>query len=229
MNPLDNIIWHALTTRQKEFAQVCGETRRFVADVGPLAGFSEPGDKNYEALAELAGEGVIALFLESPFQPRPGWRVIKGAPLIQMVYRDGVVMDGAAPDASSSLVQPLGGADNDEMIALATLTQPGPFGPRTRELGSFFGIRQQGKLVAMAGERMKVSGHTEISAVCTHPHHLGKGHAAALINKVMQGIIARGETPFLHSRGDNKRAIELYTRLGFRERWSGHFVVLTKA
>lgn len=223
MNPLDNIIWHALTSRQAEFAQACGETRRFVSDVGPLAGFPEPDDKSYAALAELAGEGVIALFLELPFQPRAGWRVIKGAPLIQMVREN-----GAAPDTSSLLVQPLGAADNDEMITLTTLTQPGPFGPRTRELGSFFGIRQNGKLVAMAGERMKVPGHTEISAVCTHPDHLGQGYAAALISRVMQGIIQRGETPFLHSRADNKRAIELYTRLGFRERWSGYYVVLVR-
>jgi ribosomal protein S18 acetylase RimI-like enzyme len=225
MNPLDNIIWHALTSRQTQFAQACGETRRFVSDVGPLAGFPAPSDKNYEALTELArrGNGTIALFLESPFQPRPGWRVIKGAPLIQMVRENGV-----EPDASLPLVQPLGAADNDEMIALATLTEPGPFGPRTRELGCFFGIRQQGKLVAMAGERMKVPGHTEISAVCTHPDHLGKGYAAALISKVMQGILQRGEIPFLHSRVDNKRAIELYTRLGFRERSLRHYVVLAR-
>ena len=225
MNPLDNIIWHALTTRQTEFAQSCGETRRFVADVGPLAGFPEPSDKAYEELAELAklGGGIIALFLEEPFQPRAGWRAIKGAPLIQMVREN-----GAAPDAPSSLVQPLGAADNDEMVALATLTQPGPFGPRTRELGSFFGIRQNGKLIAMAGERMKVPGHTEISAVCTHPDYLGKGYAAALINKAMQGILDRGEMPFLHSRVDNTRAIELYTRLGFRERSLRHYVVLVR-
>jgi predicted GNAT family acetyltransferase len=114
------------------------------------------------------------------------------------------------------------------MIELTDLTKPGPFGARTHELGDFYGIRIGGKLAAMAGERMKVDGHTEVSAVCTHPDHLGKGYAAALMRAVMRGIRARGETPFLHSRADNTRAIGLYEKLGFRQRLAGHFVVLTR-
>lgn len=115
------------------------------------------------------------------------------------------------------------------MIELTALTKPGPFGSRTHELGTYLGIRPQGKLVAMAGERLKVPGHTEVSAVCTHPEHTGKGYAAILMAEVMRRIRERGETPFLHVRADNGRAIEIYKRLGFRERKLGHFAVLRKA
>src|SRR5205085_10144429 len=106
------------------------------------------------------------------------------------------------------------------------LTQPGPCGSRTHDLGKYLGIRRNGKLVAMAGERLKVPGFTEVSAVCTHPEHTGNGHAAALMLALMGSIRERGETPFLHVRQDNTRAIALYERLGFRERKLGHFAVL---
>ena len=122
----------------------------------------------------------------------------------------------------------LGPQDSAEMIALTALTKPGPFSTRTHELGTYLGIRDGGKLVAMAGERLKVPGHTEVSAVCTHPDHTGKGYAGILMLEVMKGIRSRGETPFLHSRQDNVRAIEVYKRLGFRERKLGHFAVLRK-
>ena len=114
------------------------------------------------------------------------------------------------------------------MIALTALTKPGPFSTRTHELGIYLGIRSGEKLVAMAGERLKVPGFTEVSAVCTHPDHTGKGYAALLMTEVMRGIRQRGETPFLHVRGDNDRAIAIYKRLGFRERKLGHFAVLRK-
>ena len=112
----------------------------------------------------------------------------------------------------------LGQEDSPEMVALATLTKPGPFGRRTHELGTYLGIRCDGKLVAMAGERLKVPGYTEVSAVCTHPDHLGKGYARALMTEIMRGIREGGDIPMLHVRADNARAIELYERLGFRTR-----------
>jgi predicted GNAT family acetyltransferase len=112
------------------------------------------------------------------------------------------------------------------MIELTALTKPGPFSTRTHELGTYFGIREGGKLVAMAGERLKVPGYTEVSAVCTHPEHTGKGYARVLMIEVMRGIRQRGETPFLHVRQDNERAIALYERLGFIKRHRGHFAVI---
>jgi ribosomal protein S18 acetylase RimI-like enzyme len=228
MHPLDNIIWHALTTRQAEFAQSFGEARRFVPEVGPLAAFLEPNDAGYESLAGLVTTtGTIAVFLDSPYQPRRGWSVVAGAPLLQMAHSGTEIADSDRGVAADTIIE-LGTPDSPEMVALAALTKPGPFGPRTHELGNFFGIRYEGRLVAMAGERMKVPGHTEVSAVCTHPQHTGHGYAAALMTRVMQGIVKRGEVPFLHVRGDNLRAIELYKRLGFRERKSGYFVVLRR-
>jgi ribosomal protein S18 acetylase RimI-like enzyme len=227
MHPLDNVIWQALTTRQIQFSQSVEGARRFVPDVGPLSAFPKPDDEGYQALAGLAAPGgTIAVFLDEPYQPRAGWSVVAGAPLLQMMWQHGSALKASSQPAPPMVE--LGDPDSAEMIALAALTKPGPFGPRTHELGNFYGIRKEGKLVAMSGERMKVPGHTEISAVCTHPEHTGHGYAAALMTCVVRGILDREEVPFLHVRGDNGRAIELYKRLGFAERKAGHFVVLRR-
>jgi ribosomal protein S18 acetylase RimI-like enzyme len=222
---LDNVIWQALTTRQVAFSRGHGTARKFIDDVGPLAGFSGDVEEGYESLAGLAGkEGVVAVFSVDPYRPRKDWSLVAEAPLVQMVRQK------RAEDAGSGRfsILSLGTPDSPDMQELAALAKPGPFGSRTHELGDFFGIRDQGKLVAMAGERMKVPGYTEISAVCTHPDHTGKGYAAALMSRVIAGIEARGETPFLHSRADNQRALSLYERLGFRAGWSGYFFALRR-
>jgi len=114
------------------------------------------------------------------------------------------------------------------MLALAELTQPGPFGMRTHEMGTYLGIRREGKLVAMAGERLRVPGYTEISAVCTHPEHTGKGYARTLMGILIEQIRQRGERPLLHVRHDNTRAVELYQRMGFSERVLLHLLVVRK-
>jgi predicted GNAT family acetyltransferase len=165
------------------------------------------------------------VFLEQPYERRDGWDYIAGAPLLQMVCENGHATPSSS--ASPAMVE-LGAKDSPEMLKLTALTKPGPFGPRTHELGYYVGIRDAGKLVAMAGERMKVPGYTEVSAVCTHPDHLGKGYAAALMTEVMRSIRARGEKPFLHVRSDNSRAIAIYERLGFRKRSDGHYAVLRR-
>jgi len=113
-------------------------------------------------------------------------------------------------------------------MELTERTKPGPFHKRTHELGTYLGIRRDGRLVAMAGERLKIPGYTEVSAVCTHPEHTGHGYARILMAEVMQRILGRGETPVLHVREDNVRAIALYERLGFRLRVLMHFAVLRK-
>ena len=224
---LDNIIWQALTTRQADLARVEGPARKFIDDIGPLAGFSGDADAGFAALAKLAANGcTVAVFQETAWRDRAGWEVLAQAPLVRMVREQRGNIDAVIPPADR--IEPLGDKDSAAMQELAGLARPGPFGPRTHQLGSFFGIRDKGLLVAMAGERMKVPGHTEISAVCTHPDHTGRGYAAALMAKVIVGIEARGETAFLHSRADNDRALALYGRLGFRTRWSGHFVALKK-
>jgi len=225
MHPLDNVIWQALTTRQANFAEVCRMARRFPRDVTSLTAFSKSDSEGYASVGELVGlAGTAALFLHEPYRDRPGWELAGGAPLLEMVS------ENASSSEHQTNQQPgaveLNSQNSAEMVELATLTKPGPFGTRTHELGTYLGIRVDGKLVAMAGERLKVPGFTEVSAVCTHPEHTGKGYAASLMVEVMRRIRERGEVPFLHVRQDNARAIALYERLGFRTRMIVHYVVL---
>lgn len=227
MHALDNVIWQALTTRQAQFAECFDRARRFVREVSSLTAFEEPNPQGYEALAGLVGVGgTAALFLDSDYEPRPGWELVAAAPLLQMVCQNGSGRQ-VRSDSAPEIIR-LGAQESPEMVELATLTKPGPFGLRTHELGTYLGIRWKGKLVAMAGERLKVPGYTEVSAVCTHPEHAGKGYARVLMTEVMGGIRDRGEIPFLHVRRDNARAVELYGRLGFRTRSEPHLEVLRK-
>jgi ribosomal protein S18 acetylase RimI-like enzyme len=226
MLALDNVIWQALTTRQACFAQASGSARKFLSEVGPLSAFGNGEADGFESLAALLGDqDVGVLFLEHPYEAREGWEWIAGATLVQMVSEN----PGAVTHSNGKheLVE-LGLCDSPEMMELTHLTKPGPFGRRTHELGTYLGIRNGNKLVAMAGERLKVPGFTEVSAVCTHPDYLGRGYAGTLMLEVMRRIRDRDETPFLHVRGDNDRAIALYGSLGFRTRWTGHFAVLKK-
>jgi len=235
MHALDNVIWKALATRQSAFAETFDQASRFPREVTALAAFLEPSPRGYASLAGLLGVGGTAtLSLASPYQPQPKWDVIAAFPGLQMVAEKAVSETG---DASSSLGRPdhtlaiteLAQRDSPEMVELATLTKPGPFGLRTYELGTYVGIRSEGKLIAMAGERLKVPGYTEVSAVCTHPEHTGQGYARGLMMEIMRGIRERGETPFLHVRQDNARAVGLYEALGFLTRMVVHFTVLRKS
>jgi GNAT superfamily N-acetyltransferase len=250
MHPLDNVIWTALNTRQSEFAEAFGQARRFMPEVSPLAAFAEPTKEGYESLAGLVGAGgTIRLFLDTPYQARAGWSMLNGSPMPEMVYEGSVLRPADSPfglaqdrrgrlsphganplssDKADLEIVELGVADSAEMIELTALTKPGPFDKRTHELGTYVGIRREGKLVAMAGERLKIPGYTEVSAVCTHPEHTGHGYARVLMTEVMQRILDRGETPFLHVREANTRAIELYHRLGFTRRALLYTVVLRK-
>jgi len=228
MHALDNVIWQALTTRQTEFAEVVGRARRFVPAVTSLTAFSEPNAEGYASLAGLVGSGgTAAVFLDNPFIEREGWKAVGGAPLLEMVSENAV---SALVNPARSLPQitELGLQDSPDMVKLAALTRPGPFGSRTHELGTYLGIRSEGKLVAMAGERLKVPGYTEVSAVCTHPEHTGKGSAQVLMTELMRRIRRRGETPFLHVREDNLRAVHIYERLGFGVRVVLHYVLLRR-
>jgi predicted GNAT family acetyltransferase len=229
MHALDNVIWRALTTRHTRLAESFGQARRFVREVTSLAAFEEESPAGYADLAGLVGVGGAgALFLEEEYDARPGWELVAAAPLLQMVCENGGEQSTPSESARDSEIIRLGSQNSPEMVELATLTKPGPFGVRTHELGNFVGIRRDGKLVAMAGERLKVPGFTEVSAVCTHPEHTGKGYAGILMKEIMRGIRDRGEVPFLHVRADNTRALALYERLGFRTRTKPHLAVLRK-
>jgi predicted GNAT family acetyltransferase len=222
---LDNPVWTALTTRQSHLAEISALARRFPADIGPIAGFEAPTRVAYESLAELFAAGEIAaICLEAPPEDLPKqWQLIECAPMLQMIWTERPL-----PPPSRDFI-PLTAADAPEMLALATLTKPGPFAIRTHELGDFIGIRsREGQLAAMAGERMLAPGYTEVSAVCTHPDHLGHGYATGLMVEIMQRITARGETPYLHVRSANQRAIDLYHRLGYIDRHLFQLTILRK-
>jgi ribosomal protein S18 acetylase RimI-like enzyme len=240
-HPLDNPIWTALTTRQAHFAEICNQARRFPPEVTTLGAFPAPSQEGFDALAALqTTEGATGLFLEGAASLPAGWTIVDQAPLLQMVREDRqkqapAITSGGVPGwpPERSPEWPaectvLTEQDVPEMVVLAKLTKPGPFGRRTRELGTYIGIRREGKLVAMAGERLRVPGYSEISAVCTHPEYTGQGLAALLMNVLIGEILSRGETPFLHVRSTNQRAIELYRRLGFADRLLYHYVSVCK-
>lgn len=218
MHPLDRPIWSALTGPQARFAEAAGSARRFPTAVTALGALETVDTAAYASLASIQKpREVTALFLHELPNVPAGWTLVRTLPLFQMVHQAGNGSANSRQDAVPRWIE-LGTPDEPEMLALAQLTEPGPFGTRTRELGTYLGIRQEGRLVAMAGERLHLPGFTEISAVCTHPDHTGQGYAAELMLELMARIRRRGETPCLHVRSNNTRAIQLYERLGFKQR-----------
>jgi GNAT superfamily N-acetyltransferase len=222
MDMLANPIWESLRTSLEYLAEVSDGARRLPPEVTLLAGFAEPTEAAFNSLAKLQADGMPSVvFLHKPIALPGGWREIEADGLMQMVQ----VRDAQMPAAPADIIE-LVERDTGEMVGLAQLTKPGPFGRRTRELGTYVGVRREGKLVAMAGERLRLPGYAEVSAVCTHPEFLGRGLAGGLMGAVIERMRAKGETPFLHVRASNTRAIELYKRLGFEESRRFHFVVL---
>jgi ribosomal protein S18 acetylase RimI-like enzyme len=228
MHPLDNVVWHSLNTRHAALAESFDEARRFIPEVSTIAAFREPTERGYASLAKLCEPGqVVNLALNESLESGPrDWSFVRGTPMPQMVYeKDGKELAGSADGLE---ILDLGARDAADMMELTDLTKPGPFARRTHELGTYLGIRLDGKLIAMAGERLKVPGYTEVSAICTHPDHTGRGYARILTTEIMRRILDRGEIPFLHVRHDNHRAIELYERLGFRCRVVRYHAVLRR-
>jgi predicted GNAT family acetyltransferase len=220
---LDNPIWHALSSHHAAFAQGDALARRYHPDVNSLGGMSEQTPDSYRALRELLPhDAKLALFLDEPPITPEFLSLEMGFPLIQMVCEM-----PQAPKTPTPTIVTLTPEDVPEMLALTHLTQPGPFYRRTIELGHYYGIRQEGRLAAMAGERLHLDGYTEASAVCTHPDFQGHGFAQALLYHVTQGILARGETPFLHVRPDNANAIHAYQKLGYTQRRLIHLAVFS--
>lgn len=207
---LDNAVWHALARPLWRFADWHGRSARFASDVSVFAALpDEPSTDDWRSLAELVGRGGTAVLFRGEVDVPGDWSTVADIPGVQM---DGEGADGAA----SWDVDVLGPADVDEMVELARRTKPGPFARRTPELGRYYGIRRDGALVAMAGERLRLAGRTEISAVCTDDAHRGQGLAGTLVRHAVADIRARGDEPFLHAATDNVRAIALYEQLGFR-------------
>jgi ribosomal protein S18 acetylase RimI-like enzyme len=216
-HPLDNPVWAALLGPQAHLAERHGQAVRYPADVSPFAGLpEEPGEAAWQDAAALAGPGGFFATAVVSVSPPADWEVVLDIPGVQMV--DASV--AAAPDPEAV---PLGPADTPEMLALVRATRPGPFLERTVALGGYLGIRRGGRLVAMAGERMRPPGWAEISAVCTAADYRGQGLGTRLVLAVAAAIRDRGETPFLHTAADNVGAIRLYESLGFAHRRTATF------
>ena len=218
---LDYPIRAALMTRQERIAEINGPARRYPADIAPFASVEEQSSENWAALHALMGKDEPAVM----FTPEP---VVPSGPLEIVMAATGEQMIGAPTEFDGAMPQiiPLGDTDAPEMRALVELTRPGPFGSRTHQLGRFFGIRVDGRLAAMTGERMTPGDHTEMTAVCVHPDFRGRHYAQALLAHVSRQIVARGEIPFLHVFSENHSAIALYKRQGMTIRRRLHVTVL---
>ena len=224
-HPLDRPIWSALATRQAGLSQGDDRALRFAPAYGVFAVAADRSEASLAALAALVPEGGQVALVEAKTPPAaPGTVIASTADIWQMAAPS--ITAAPAPDFA---IEDLTDTDAPQMLALATLTRPGPFFARTHQLGDFVGVKQDGRLIAMAGERMKPEGFTEVSGVCTNPEHRGRGYAGALMRVVANRILARGETPFLHSYAHNTGAIGLYQSLGFALRSEMTMQVLTRA
>lgn len=220
---LDHPIWSALTTSQKHLAEGGARALRYPVDMTPFADMADMSEASFAALGDLmSGSQVAVLFTPEPVEIPAGFKVLLAQPGEQMV---GSPADTPLRDAE---IVRLGATDVPAMMALTELTKPGPFAARTHELGTFLGIRVRGELVAMAGERMKPGNFTEMTAVCVHPDHRGRGYAQALLAAIARQIEARREIPFLHVFSSNTSAIALYKRQGMRIRRRLWVTVLMK-
>ncbi|WP_395649519.1 GNAT family N-acetyltransferase [Brevundimonas sp.] len=225
-HPLDRPTWNALISRLAGFAIGDARAVRLDPACGVFLAAADDGPEARAAMTELArlypGSGIV----ERAGGPMDGVlpdgaEVVGGYPCVQMVCSALTAGGGATMDA-----EPLGEAHAPEMLALATLTQPGPFRERTHALGGFFGVRRDGRLIAMAGRRMRVPGFSELSAVCVHPDHRGQGLAGALSRIVVSDILAEGDHAFLHAKAEAATTIRLYESLGFSVRIPVSYTVL---
>ena len=222
-HPLDRPIWSALTTRQQDLAEGGALARRYPTAITPFADMTDMSAESFAALGELlSGSEIAVLFTPDAVTAPAEFKILLAETGEQLIGTP------AETEISGVEIVTLGAADVTEMIALTELTKPGPFSARTHELGTFLGIRIDGKLVAMTGERMKPANYTEMTAVCVHPDHRGRGYAQVLLGAVARGIVARGEIPFLHVFTSNISAIALYERQGMRIRRRLHVTVLQK-
>jgi ribosomal protein S18 acetylase RimI-like enzyme len=223
-HPLDHAIWRALTSCNRNVAEGDHLALRYLAPVAPFAATIDFSAASFQSLLGLLPvDDRIGLFTVEEIMPPSAFSVIERGAVDQMV-----LAKMPAHVCSVPLVT-LNARDVPDMLTLVETTHPGPFGPRTIELGEYIGVRRRGILVAMAGERMRLDGFTEISAVCVHPSCRGHGLAAELVSTLVRSIASRGETPFLHVFNSNRAAIELYLKLGFVLRRRMHLALLARA
>jgi ribosomal protein S18 acetylase RimI-like enzyme len=214
---LDNPIWSSLVSHHARFARGGAELKRYPREMAPFVGLSG-GDASLDTLADLVDIDELIDFVGVLPSLDTRWQIEVRTDIVQTMYRVGSAAHAVRAPEESYDVRTLSSTDTTDMLALTALTFPGYFRPRTPEMGTYIGVHDGGRLIAMAGERMHFGSYREMSAVCTHPDYLGRGLAGMLIRKLLSAALERGETPFLHVNTDNTRARSLYERLGFVDR-----------
>ncbi len=212
VHQLDDAVWQALTTVHQHLAEGLGKARRYPPEVTVFAAIEDDSEQAWSDLAQLyGGPGKMVVLLRKLItDPPPNWQLAQRSAAHQMVLARRLPKDRRPIG-----MRRLRDADLPEMLALAELTKPGPFHRRTSELGGYVGVFDRGRLVAMAGQRFRTVGYTEISAVCVHPDVRNRGMGTAVSLEVARSVIGRGETPMLHVAADNEIARRLYEKLGF--------------
>ena len=209
---LDNIIWHTLVGPHAKYAAGANGARRYAPGFSPIVGFANAERPDFDALTPYCEPGEHLYCAGWTGATPAGWRIEAESTMVCMVWAAELPVKDEDPEAVS-----LGPQHASQALELAALTRPGPFGPRTIELGDYFGCFEGQRLVAMAGERLHAGTVREISGVCTHPDFQGRGLARRLMNKLIRYQLARGEAPFLHVMRDNSSAHRLYEQMGFRD------------
>ena len=222
---LDNPVWDALVGPQAALGERNALAARYRPAISPIAALKEPTEAALDALAGLIGDDLAIVLTIAPQLPEiPALRCARTVALHQMWTRT-----PSTPMPVDAIA--LGDADVPDMLALVRLTEPGPFAPRTIEFGGYFGVREGGRLLAMTGERVRPPGWSEVSGVCTHPDGRGRGYAYALVAKVTNAILARGESAFLHvavGSPSELGAMRVYERAGFSERCAMYIHALVR-
>jgi len=209
---LDNPVWHSLTTQHAGLALTADGAARYPAAIVPFAAIAEPSARASHQLTSLIHDAESVFVVGVAPEPPPGWQLEPKKSVLQMICNT------RAPDLRGPPVTTMTAAQAPDMLALTDLVFPGFFRPRTLEMGSYFGIYDGPRLAAMAGERMRLDGYQELSAVCTHPDYTGRGYAQRLLAILCNSAFDRGFTPFLHVYADNTRAIGVYRKLAFVDR-----------
>jgi len=209
---LDRIVWHALAGPHARFATGSEDARRYAPGFPPIVGFANTERPNFAALADYCMSGEHFYCDGWSGIAPPGWRVDAESTMFKMLWEGAMPANDEAPEAIRLRPEHV-----QQALELVRLTQPGPFGPRTIELGEYFGCFEGKRLVAMAGERMHAGALREISGVCTHPDFQGQGFARRLMNKLIRRQLQRNESPFLHVMRENHAAHGTYERMGFRD------------
>jgi len=211
---LDNPIYHALSSGHSHIAKGNDEVKYYNEEITAFAGLKDNSAENLNTLYQISpAESLFVFFSNKAIEIPAQWKLLTQIDMFQFIFRGKEI-----PVIDTADITDLNDEHVLEMIDLVELTKPGPFLAKTIQLSNYTGIFADGKLAAMAGHRFFPSPYREVSAVCTHPDHLGKGYAFKVIQEQIKRILLRSEIPFLHVRNDNEGAIKLYHKLGFEIR-----------